>query len=171
MKHLKQVNKLAEMKKSAKMTLKYHSFKDEDGNEAPWSQLAVVVWADGGQANRPDGSDTCGVLGGIAGLRFEAGDLEQVSVLSWRNFKAPRKIAGSNGAECQAMDFGEEQLWLLRLMWCEFHGIKVERWQLNKVVQEVPGLLITDSKGLYDAMCRHESPQLKLRSMRRGEAL
>ena len=155
-----------DLRYQAKMELTFHNF-----SYAAWHKLLVVVWADGGQANRPDGSDTCGVLGGIAGTKFVDGDPDLVSILSWRSFKAPRKVAGSNGAECQAMDFGEEQLWLLRLMWCEFHGCTVNRWKLNDVVKSVDGMLITDSKGLYDAMCRHESPQLKLRSARGGEAL
>ena len=37
------------------------------------------------------------------------------------------------------------------------------------LVMPVPAMLVTDSRGIFDALMRHESPQLRLRSNRSGE--
>ena len=43
------------------------------------------------------------------------------------------------------------------------------RWHLDETVRQVGSMLITDSRGLFDALTRSESPQLRLRSSRTGE--
>ena len=39
----------------------------------------------------------------------------------------------------------------------------------SDVVRQVGGMLTTDSRGIFDALTRSESPQLRLRSARTGE--
>ena len=89
--------------------------------------------------------------------------------MSWRSFKLPRKIAGSNNGETQALAFADESLWLVRLAWSEMHGAPMRRWHLDETVLQVGGMLITDSRGVFDALTRSESPQFRLRSSRAGE--
>ena len=166
-KDLKATNKLArDMRHHSKMRLRFHHHDYQH-----WTDLVQVLWADASEGNRHDGSSTCGYVGGVTGKNFKSGKEDDVDIVSWRAFKAPRKVAGSNGAESQAIEFAEEALWLQRLMWCEVHGVRVERWKWNSIVKLVGGILITDSRGIYDGLTRHESPQLKLRSLRGGEEL
>ena len=44
----------------------------------------------------------------------------------------------------------------------------MRRWHLDEAVRQAGGLLITDSRGIFDALTRSESPQ-RLRSSRTGE--
>ena len=100
---------------------------------------------------------------------FGHGQEDYVSVMSWRSFKLTRKIVGSSNGETQALAFADESLWLVRLAWSEMHGIPMRRWHLDETVRQVGGMLITDSRGIFDALTRSESPQLRLRSSRTGE--
>ena len=45
----------------------------------------------------------------------------------------------------------------------------MRRWHLDETVRQVGGMLVTDSRGIFDALMRSESPQLRLRSSRTGE--
>ena len=100
---------------------------------------------------------------------FGRGQEDYVSVMSWRSFKLPRKIAGSNNGETQALAFDDESLWLVRLAWSKMHGAPMRRWDLDETVRQVGGMLIADSRGTFDALTRSESPQLRLRSSRTVE--
>ena len=60
-------------------------------------------------------------------------------------------------------------LWLARLAWSEMHGASMRRRHLDETVRHVGGMLITDSRGIFDALTRSESPQLRLQSSRTGE--
>ena len=101
---------------------------------------------------------------------FGHGQEDHVSVMSWRSFfKLPRKIAGSNNGETQALAFADDSLWLVRLAWSEMHGAPMRRWHLDETVRQVGGMLITHSRGIFDALTRSESPQLRLRSSRTSE--
>ena len=44
----------------------------------------------------------------------------------------------------------------------------MRRWHLDETVRQVGGMIITDSRGIFDALTRSES-QLRLRSSRTGE--
>ena len=60
-------------------------------------------------------------------------------------------------------------LHLLRLAWSEMHGASMRRWHLDETVRQVGGMLITDSRGIFDALTSSESPQFRLWSSRTGE--
>ena len=100
---------------------------------------------------------------------FGHGEEDDVSVMAWRSFKLQRKIAGSNNGETQALAFADESLWLVRFAWSEMHGASMRHWHLDETVRQVGGMLITDSRGIFDALTRSESPQLRLRSSRTCE--
>ena len=92
-------------------------------------------------------------------------------MLPWRSFKLLRKVIGSNGGESQTMSFAKETLWLVRLAWAEMHGVPLVRHELHTAVQQVHGAVVTDSRGIYDAAPKSESPQKGLRSARSGVEL
>ena len=74
---------------------------------------------------------------------FGHGQEDDVSVMAWRSFKLPRKIAGPNNGETQALAFADESFWLVRLTWSEIHGVSSRRWHLDEKVRQVGGMLIT----------------------------
>ena len=154
-------NKLVrDFRRSSAQSLHFHSF-----NETPWQQLVFASWADASDRPRPDGSRTGGYVITLES-RFGRGQEDDVSVMAWRSFKLPRKIAGSNNGETQALAFADECQWLVRLAWSEMHGASMRRWHLDETVRQVGGMLIADSRVIFDALTRSESPQLRLRSSR-----
>ena len=122
-------NKLVrDMRRSSAQSLHFHSF-----NETPWQQLVLASWADASDRPRPDGSRTGGCVITLATEKlFGHGEEDDVSVMAWRSFKFPKKIAGSNNGETQALAFADESLWLVRLAWSEIHGAPMRRWQLDE---------------------------------------
>ena len=127
------------MRRSAAQSLHFHSF-----NETPWHQLVFASWADASDRPRPDGSRTGGDVKTLASEKlFGRGQEDEVSVMAWRSFKLPRKIAGSNNGETQALASADESLWLARLAWSEMHGAPMRRWHLDEAVRQVGGMLIT----------------------------
>ena len=69
------------------------------------------------------------------------------------------------------------RLKLLRLLTnpSGWHGLLGQKctvfrcWHLDETARQVGGMLITDSRGIFDALTRSEPPQLRLRSFRTGE--
>ena len=159
-------NKLVrDMRRSAAQSLHFHSF-----GETTWAQLVFASWAHASDRPRPDDPRTGGFVITLATEKlFGHGQEDDVSVMAWRSFKLPRKIAGSNNGETQALMFADESLWLARLAWSEMHGAPMRRWHLDEAVRQVCGMLITDCRGIFDALTRSESPKLRLRSSRTGE--
>ena len=140
-------------------SLHSHSF-----NETPWKQLVFASRTDASGRPRPDGSRTRGYVIILATEKlFGHGQEDDVNVMAWRSFKLPEKIAGSNNGETQALAFADESLRLARLAWSEQDGASIRRWNLDETVRQVGGMLITDPRGIFDALTRSESPQLRLR--------
>ena len=104
----------------------------------------------------------------MTGPDFRQGHEAGSNVIAWRSFRLPRKVIGSNGGESQALSFGEENLWLIRFAWAEMHGVRVVRHELHDTVRQVHGALVSDSRGIYDAAVKSESPQKGLRSPKAG---
>ena len=73
--------------------------------------------ADASDRRRQDGSRTRGFVITLAAEKLFGHGLEDdVSVMAWRSFKLPMKIAGSNNGETQAPAFADESLWLARAL-------------------------------------------------------
>ena len=159
-------NKLVrDMRRSSAQSLHFHSFI-----ETPWLQLVFASWADASDRPRPDGSRTGGYVITLATEKlFGHGQEDDISVMACRSCKLPRKIAGSNNGETQALAFADESFWLIQLAWSEMHGVSMRGCHLDETVRQVGGMLMTDSRGIFDALTRSESPQLRLRSSRTGE--
>ena len=98
-------NKLVrDMRRSAAQSLHFHSF-----SETPWHQVVFASWADASDRPRPDGSRT-------GGLCDNSGYRKAVRTWSRRRCQRgdpssfPRKIAGSNNGETQALAFADESI-------------------------------------------------------------
>ena len=138
----------------------------------PWKELAVVVWADASNSNRPDRSSTMGIVAGCAPLSFLDGEKHAVALLQWRSSKTPRQCLGSNGAEVQAITEGEDLCFRLRALLAEVNGETLTRRNISQIVKEkTHGALVMDSKGIYDSMSRNVSALHGLKSGRAGYEL
>ena len=163
---LYKTNKLIrEMKHESKTGLLFPSWGK------PISELCVVTWADASQHNRPDKSSTVGILTAVGPREIMDGDESQLALVQWRSGKTPRQCLGSNGAEVQAITIGEDQNVHIRMLLAEFSGVDVTRDNLSDLAKIVPGALVMDSRGIYDAMVKNISPLHGLRDSRSGYEL
>ena len=135
------------------------------------SDLCVVTWADASNHNRPDKSSSLGIVTGIAPRQLLCGEEVQVAVVQWKSGKTPRQCLGSNGAEVQAITEGENQNYQIRGLLLEFTGVRLERDSMHEQVSKVPGALVMDSRGIYDAATRNVSALHGLRESRAGYEL
>ncbi|CAE7836823.1 GIP [Symbiodinium sp. CCMP2592] len=159
-----EVNKLVrEVRKTAKQRITFPAWN------YPWQDIATVVWADASQGNRPNKSSTVGLMACLGPSEIKDGSEVPLAMISWRSSKAPRESLGSNGSEVQALTVGEDTVFLIRAMWLEVHGIELHRDTLHETVRDNSiGILVTDSKGIYDAFTRNVSSLHGLRSSRAG---
>ena len=89
-----------------------------------------------------------------------------VSVISWHSGKLTRVVRSSNSAELQAVADAEGELSYIHVG----ETIPLQCWQ--EAAAQVPGALVLDSRGVYDALARSESACLGLEDKRSGlEAL
>ena len=135
------------------------------------SDLAVVTWADASQHNRPDKSSTIGIVTAIGPKEILKGEECQLALVQWKSGKTPRQCLGSNGAEVQSITIGEDQNYHIRLLLAELSGEEVRRDRLHEIVKKIPGALVMDSRGIYDAMTRNLSALHGLRDSRSGYEL
>ena len=89
-------------------------------------------------------------------------------MISWHSGKFARVARSSNAAEVQAAADAEGELGYIRLSLRELVGetIPLQRWQ--EAAAHVPGALVFDSRGVYDALARSESACLGLKDKRSG---
>ena len=138
----------------------------------PWTDLAIVVWADASNSNRPDRSSTMGLLAACAPSGILYGEKHTLALLNWKSSKTPRACLGSNGAEVQAITEGEDLCFRLRALLAEVNGETLTRQNLTEVVRDkTQGAVVMDSKGIYDSMTRNVSALHGLKSGRAGYEL
>ena len=99
------------------------------------------------------------------------GQEAQVAIVQWKSGKTPRQCLGSNGAEVQAITIGEDQNFQIRGLLYELKGNQLDRAQLHQQIATVPGALIMDSRGVFDAATRNLSALHGLRESRAGYEL
>ena len=112
----------------------------------------LAAWADAADASRPDGSSTKGVLIGWTSDRLLQGDLSRISPVFWQSAKIQRVCRSSGAAETRAAVDAEDELFAIRFQVREFQGGQVSLWDVDGAVLDVPGVLISDSKNLYDKL-------------------
>ena len=109
--------------------------------------IILATWVDATHGNRQDLSSTKGVLIGCTSRKLLEGTLEPVNPVFWSSSKIHRVCRSSASAETRAAVDGEDQLYAMRFQVAEFLGKHA-----NETVNYVEGVLISDSKDLYDRL-------------------
>ena len=110
----------------------------------------IVAWVDAAHANRVDGSSTKGVLVGWSTTGLLEGQLERVSPLFWQSARIQRVCRSSAASETRAAVDAEDELYAIRFQVFEFLGGRVSVWRCDDAVMSVDGILVSDSKNLFD---------------------
>ena len=118
----------------------------------PQEEPLLAAWADAADGHRPDGGSTKGTFIGWTTPRLLKGDLVPISPLFWQSAKIQKTCKSSGAAETRAAADTEDELFALRFQAFEFLGGVVSIWQCDKAVSEIAGVLISDSKNLYDRL-------------------
>ena len=135
------------------------------------TDLIVVGMGDASHRNRPKGGSTGGMVHFIAPPEFENGSTTKLSLVAWRSWRLERAAVGTNDAEAQAMHECEQATYRIRILWGEILGLAWKHgrdWVARSLAatNAIKGLLVTDSKGVYDAVHRNESGILGLSNAR-----
>jgi hypothetical protein len=132
------------------------------------TDLSVITWADASNHNRSDKGSTIGVLTGLAPRAIMDGQETQVALIQW---KSGREVLGSNGAEDQSVTVAEDMNYQIRGLLYELLGNKLDRKELHQQISSIPGAIVMDSRGIYDAPTRNLSCLHGLRDSRAGYEL
>ena len=166
---MKEANSIIkEMKKSSKDGLILHSFSNE---RLHWTDVIFLHFGDAARNNRQDGGDTGGFIVGVASPHILNGKESRVSIVDYRSWKLDRPVRGSNGSEAQSLYETEDKGWKCRLFWSILYGQKLTRTNADSLAAMVESLLITDSRGCYDALQNSESPLLGMNNSKTGVEL
>ena len=136
------------------------------------SSLAIVGWTDAAWKVRRDGSSQGGYVIAIVNEEALKGAVTPVSVISWKSHKLHRVARSSSSAETQAASTGEEEAMYCRLVLSEvlYGAINLKAWE--EAYALIPGALVLDCRGVYDALSKSESSALGMTDRRSGlEAL
>ena len=136
-----------------------------------WQDVHVVTLGDQAHNNRPKGGSTGGLITLVGGPGHANGDPGPLVLLGWKTWRLQRVAIGSTDAEVQAMVESEDANFKTRLIWAEINSATHDRGAnyldtAERAAAMVPGILGTDSKGGYDAITRHEGPDLGLSNAR-----
>ena len=136
---------LHKMRDAAKEPMLIHRVGDPE-------EVALTAWTDASNQNRHDGSSTGGVFIGATHQSIGDGAMCAVSPIFWSSSKLQRVCRSPGSAEARAAIDGEDALWLLRYQWSEWLGRKPSLRDPDPMIRRVPGLLVTDSRNVYDRM-------------------
>ena len=140
-----EVNKIVKKAKNrSKQAMLIHCLDPQD--------LLIAAWVDAAHANRTDLSSTKGILIGCTSSKLLDGHLEVVNPLFWCSSKITRVCRSSASAETRAAVDGEDQMYALRFQLSEFRGFAANPWQPGETVNHTAGVLISDSKNLFDRL-------------------
>ena len=88
--------------------------------------------------------------------------------MDYKSWKLDRPVRGSNGSAAQAMYVGEDLGWKSRIAWALLYGEQLVRGNADDLASINTSLLVTDSRGVYDAVNNSESPLCGMSSARTG---
>lgn len=146
---LLKTNKLVrDIKKTRDTKYKIHAF-------LPDEELELACWTDAGWANRPNGTDsTEGIFVGMTSTKLRQGYEEKVTPIHWKSSKIERICRSPGCAETAAGLDGEDELSYLRIFWNEMKGHEVELREVDVSTLRTAGLLISDSRNVFDRITR-----------------
>ena len=116
----------------------------------PHEKPVIFAWVDAAHAKRVDGSSTKGVLIGWSSTGLLEGNLRRVSPLYWHSARIQRVCRSSAASETRAAVDAEDELYAVRFQVFEYLGGQVSVWRCDDAVTAVDGVLVSDSKNLYD---------------------
>jgi hypothetical protein len=139
--------------------------------QGDWKNVVFLTYGDASHLNREKGGSTGGMLTLAGGPEILEGKNARMSIIHWRSWKLKRVAVGTTCAEVQAMSEAEDVNYKLRLIWAELNGAglaygKRTEARAEACIQQVKGLVASDSKGGYDAVERNETANLGLQSTR-----
>ncbi|OLP76629.1 Gag-Pol polyprotein [Symbiodinium microadriaticum] len=149
---LKQANKL--VREAYHGRFLHMKVTDLDGVSP--EEVCFVAWADAAVGNRPDFGSTGGYIICATTPAMNAGETASVTPISWRSARLKRVARSSLAAETQAASEAEEELMLVRLQWREMLGYEVNLQKPGEEIRNVPGVLVTDAKSLYDVLHKED---------------
>ena len=115
-------------------------------------KLMMFTWADASGQNRRDGGSTQGIMVGVAPDGLLDGSVEKISPIAWHAGKIDRVTRSPGAAEARAVVSGEDYLFHARFQWGELMQSCPDIFDVDSVVREVPGCLISDSRNVYDKL-------------------
>ena len=114
--------------------------------------MQFYAWVDAASQNRVDGGSTQGILVGAASSELLAGEVSNISMISWQSSKIDRTCRSPGAAEAQAAVNGDDALFYARYQWHEIIHGAVDVRHPERSVKKIGGTLITDSRNVYDKL-------------------
>ena len=112
----------------------------------------LAAWVDAADGHRSDGGSTKGIFIGWTSGRLLDGDLVRISPMFWQSAKIQRTCRSSGAAETHAAVDADDELYAVRFQVFEFQGGQVPLWSCDDAVRVIPGVIVSDSKNLYDRL-------------------
>jgi hypothetical protein len=131
--------------------------------------LRFSAFHDAGWASRPDNSSQGGLMIFACHKDLLDGKEATISLIEWKSWKLKRVCRSSLSAECQAMAEALDTLNFVRFFWEILTGkskITPKIDQDHELTKAPMSSLITDCKGLFDAVNRSQSAGLGLSEKR-----
>ena len=145
---LREANKLVrEVYNGRHVNLHYNSLEVQD-----LSEVTFVAWSDAAVGNRRDLSSSGGYVIAATEPKILDGKKSQLNMISWKSGRLPRVARSSLSAEIQAFSIAEEELMYVRLQWLEMIGFDIPLHDPASVVQQAPGVMVTDARSLFDVI-------------------
>ena len=89
---------------------------------------------------------------GLTSRNLLSGQLDLINPIFWHSAKVSRTCRLSAAAETLSAVDGEDQMFAIRFQTSEFLGYPADIWNCNETVKRIPGVLVSDSKNLYDRL-------------------
>ncbi|CAK0814932.1 unnamed protein product, partial [Prorocentrum cordatum] len=126
----------------------------------------VVGYSDAAWNVRRDGSSQGGFLIFLTDYTLMQNREAPISLLAWASAKLPRACRSSSAAEVQAASEAQEELEFCRLLLSEILLGPAPLKQWTSSCAKIPGALVLDCRGVFDALDRSESSALGMKDKR-----
>ncbi|CAK0860929.1 unnamed protein product, partial [Prorocentrum cordatum] len=126
----------------------------------------VVGYSDAAWNVRRDGSSQGGFLIFLTDYTLMQNREAPISLLAWASAKLPRVCRSSSAAEAQAASEAQEELEFCRLLLSEILLGPAPLKQWTSSCAKIPGALVLDCRGVFDALDRSESSALGMKDKR-----
>ena len=84
--------------------------------------------------------------------------LQNVSLASWKSYRLKRRTVNTLSSETQALVRGLSSVHWYRVLILEARGLHLSAREWHREVAQLPFMYVTDSKSLYDTICKCTNP-------------